>query len=234
MESPKSIVVPPLPRTLRLETEEQVAAVKALRQRAANLRGRVSRGEYDDNEAHEFWELVRRSSLTLFVSNTQLSERAGLGKRFFATAYGRFPKYPNMLRALGAIVEASNDVLGVARGGSAGEAEWVENAFLSSPEHLARVEADLTSLILHLKSSNSLSEVPELDALWRANLIALLETTIAVLRSPLVEPTLLNRVSRTLAAASKKVAADSSAGFFGGLAGAAAVELAKMALQLGG
>jgi hypothetical protein len=64
-----------------------------------------------------------------------------------------------------------------------------------------------------------------LDQYWRDNLVRLLETALAVLKAPLVEPRLIKKAGKMLHKLAAKVGEDASTAFIGGLAGAAASSL---------
>jgi hypothetical protein len=189
-----------IPTRMRLESPEQIRAVEALHDSAVALRNQVSRGEYDEREAAEFWRLTRTASLTLFMSNTQLSERAGLGTRFFSTSPGRYPKFPNMLRALNAIIDASDQVLADALGGGnrGGRGGWIANPLAGREADASELEDLILRLVRQLRQSNSLSGEAGLDAVWRRSLIEHLETLLALLRAPLLDRSLVNRTKGLL------------------------------------
>ena len=218
-------------RRIRPDHLAQVTAAEAVRENSVALRNRISRGHYDDAELQEFWRLARDAPLILGASTTELSESAGLGSRFFSTVASEFrsPKFPNMMRAVTAIIELANERLAdVDATTKTTQLGWVSNPLMGKSDQLRELEEELIRLIAQLKLSNSLSEVPEVDAYLRTSLISLLETTILMLRAPLVEKSLIERTGIALRELSIKVASDSSAGLFGGLAGVAAVKLLSL------
>lgn len=213
---------------IRPDQTEHVRAAKEIRARSQKLRDRVAKGSYDNADLNEFWKLASDSPFILRVSNTELSEQAGLGGTFFSTVArdGRKPKLANMLKALEAITATANDRLSdVDRAESSKNSGWVQNPHYSNSALTDKLQQDLLELIRQLKVSNSLSEVQEIDLLTRNSLIALLETTIALLKAPLIEKSIISQAGNSLKALSMKIASDSSAGFFGGLAGVAAAQL---------
>ena len=191
------------------------------------LRSRVSKGVYDDNDLEEFWVLVDSAGLNLRASNPELSERSGLGSRFFSSVVKdrRRPKLSNMQKALTGIIEIANERLAdVDRTGmkSGPDVGWIENPLRQDNIMAEQIQNDLKLLIEQLKSSNVLSQIEEIDEHYRKSLINLLETTISVLRAPLIERSLIANTGESLRNLAAKVGDQASAGFVGGLAGAAA------------
>lgn len=213
---------------IRPDQKEHIAAATEVRLRCIKLRERVAQGSYAEDDLSEFWKLASDAPFILRSSTAQLSEKAELGSSFLSSVVrdGRRPKLANMLKALTAIIETADDRLAdVDRKLSDDQVGWVTNPHPPGSRHIDRLQQDLFELVRQLKTSNSLSDVPEIDTHLRVSLIALLETTIAMLRTPLIERGLVARTGTALKEVSVKIASDSSAGFFGGLAGAAALQL---------
>ncbi len=101
--------------TLRLQPDQQaeVDAAISIRAEALALRSKASRGAYGPDDLERFWRLIEETQAGLTASNSELAERAGLGKDFFSTVARnqRRPKLPNFLRAVTAIVDTATEHL---------------------------------------------------------------------------------------------------------------------------
>lgn len=216
---------------LRAGQTREIELVTSVRVEARSLREEITGGYYDDAQLSRFWELVERSPLQLMTSNPELSQRAGLGQRFFSTVAidRRRPKLANMLRALTAIIEVADERLADIETASGSPAEWIVNPLLADPKALRELEDQLLQLIKYLRHSNSLSDDQIIDQHWRKSLIDLLETTLAILKAPMIERSIFRRTGSSLAAAGQAMASHTSAGFFGAVGGAVATVLLQIA-----
>ena len=204
-----------------------------LRVSAAALRSKVSKGAYDEDDLKVFWELVQTAGIVLRASNPEISERSGLGSEYFSSVARdrRRPKLVNMLKSLTGIVEIANERLAdVERTNTSVEflVGWISNPLRNDSKLADKLQADLVQLIEQLKASNSLSEIKEIDEHYKKSLIDLLETTISLLKAPLIERSLITDTGEILKKLAEKIGDHASAGFIGGLAGAAAAALLKL------
>lgn len=210
--------------------EPRRRAAKALLDRTLALRAEVARGYYNDGQASQYWSILLEAPKTLKFATTELSERAGLGSDFFTSAVRdrRKPRLHNMLSALSSVIDAAQERLGDTSDSS--EVNWSQNPLVHDEELLARLEDDLRKLILFVRAGNSLDDDQVLSELRRRQIINLLETTLNVLKSPLIEKSLLRETGTALETVGAQLAVGSASGFVGGLA----VEVAKILLGLAG
>ncbi len=215
----------------RADATKAVDAARKLRRDAKALRDEVSGGGYDQTDLAKFWSIIGSSARTLQISPRELSERAGLGPVYFqsVTKEHRSPKLHNFLRALSSVIETADERLSEIDGEKeTSDVEWRSNPLHFDEPRLETLQRELRDLIRHIKASNSLSDIPELDDEWRKTLISLLETVIQVLKAPLIEPSILRRTSKMLMSFSAKVGGDARAAFVGALAGTAATALTQI------
>jgi hypothetical protein len=101
------------PKWFHSDQMHLVVKAKNLRKAATELRQQVSEGSYDDPELRRFYQLIETAPTALYVSNSELAERVGLGDTFFSTVLreGRRPKLANFLKALTAIIEIADERL---------------------------------------------------------------------------------------------------------------------------
>jgi len=204
-------MIPSSPLIIRLSVDQlpEIRRTKNLRETAKALRSKVSNGYYGEQELQKFWEMTENAGLILQTSNPELAERSGLGAKYFSSVSKdrRNPKLANMLKALTGIVETADERLAdVERQKNTLELNegWVDNPLNNNDELAEKIQSDLILLIRHLKMSNSLSEFEELDNNYRVSLINLLETTILLLKSPLIERSLISSTSKSLKKTSGK------------------------------
>jgi hypothetical protein len=209
--------------------KDRIEKTRSVREVATVLRDVVSRGSYTDDELQRFGELATSAGMRLQIANSELSERAGLGPNFFTTVGSRRPRLHNMLKALNTLIDVANERLADVEADQNGAAiGWITNPLLNDQQRLELLHQQLLDVVSYLKGANSFSDVPELDQHWRDTLIDILETILRMLRAPLVERSLLEKAGTMLKESAQKVTSDSSAGFFGGLAGVAALKLLEM------
>jgi hypothetical protein len=93
--------------------KSKIAEIKQLRDTAADLRSRVSKGSYDDEDLRQFWRLTEAAGTILRISNPDLGKIVGLGDGYFSSVSKdrRRPKFAHLLRALTAIVEVADERL---------------------------------------------------------------------------------------------------------------------------
>src|SRR4051812_6196995 len=98
---------------LQADQVKEIARVRALREEVDDLRRRISVGSYNDDELKRFWKLAETVDLDLFLSNSELAERAGLGSSFFSTMVRnkRRPRLQNFLLALNVLFDVANERL---------------------------------------------------------------------------------------------------------------------------
>ncbi|WP_143278606.1 hypothetical protein [Bradyrhizobium sp. Y36] len=146
---------------LRPDQLQPVAQAKKLRAEVIKLRAKVSEGSYGDAELRRFWRLAETAGLILFVSNTELSERAGVGANFFSTVARdkRRPKLHNFLRALTVLLEVANERLADVDGD-----QIIEKS--GSEKISERIRQDRFSLLQLARSlaQVALDEIEKLDA----------------------------------------------------------------------
>lgn len=145
----------------------------------------------------------------------------------------RSPKLTNMLKALAAVVAVANERLADvddehARSISQPENGWILNPIYLDRDSIETAERNLRDIIEFLKRNNSLSDIHGIDEYWRESLIRTLETALTLLKAPLIEKSIFKSGADGLKKLSTKIASDSSAGFFGGITGAAATYLLQL------
>lgn len=138
---------------------EAIDAVRQLRVDAIDLRTRVSKGSYGEEEVRRLWNLAANASFTLNISNPELAERAGLGSSFFATLVRdkRTPKLQNFLRALTVMLEVADERLADVEN----ERGLSNDGIISS--RIQRDHAELIMLALSLSRMAQI-EIDRLDA----------------------------------------------------------------------
>jgi hypothetical protein len=205
-------------------------AARQVRADALKLRAGVALGAYDQSELARFWQIAIVAPDALEILPSELSERAGFGRSYFASVVRdkRRPKLANMLAALTAVVEVADERIGSKAKRSEGSPRWIPNSLHSEPERLASLQSELALIIAFLRQSNSLADHPEVDAFWRANLIELLETALCLLKAPLVETTLIRRSANALKQLGKFVGKETVSGTIGFAVGSVATTLAQM------
>src|SRR5206468_766212 len=64
-------------------------------------------------ELQDFWKLMETAGRSLYIANSELADRAGLGTDYFVSVARdrRRPKIANFLKALTAIIDVSNERL---------------------------------------------------------------------------------------------------------------------------
>ncbi|HRO03821.1 MAG TPA: hypothetical protein PLS69_09495, partial [Terricaulis sp.] len=145
-------------------------------------------------------EIVKRAPSILGESAAQLEDLAGLApKRFdYWIRYGSRPSRASAIATLSAIIETANERLIDAERAHIGR--WVDTPYtLDSARDLQQA---LTEIIEFVRTSNSLSQVPELEEENRRHLISLCRTVIGLLEGPKVELGLLEQCAKAL----KKIA----------------------------
>lgn len=213
-----------------------IGKADTLRKRAKALKNRVSSGGYGQNDLEEFWSIISNTPNTLGVSSSQLSEASdGMTAHFFSSVVRdrRSPKLTNMLKALAAVVSIADERLADideerAKEAAQSETGWIANPIYLDREAIENAERSLRDIIEFLNRNNSLSNIHDVDEYWRSNLINTLETALALLKAPLIEKSIFRSSAEGLKKLSVKIAGDSSAGFFGGLTGAAATYLLQL------
>ena len=104
---------------------------------------------------------------------------------------------------------------------------WVKNDSVAKSE-LHKLSISLDSLLTLAKSSNLPESEQALSDLEKAQLIAMLETALLILKAPLVEKGFLSKLRDVLAGCGKKVATKKTEEALGKLADGAAQELGSI------
>lgn len=222
--------------TLHPINARAIDATRKLRDAAIDLKDRAASGGYENPDVAAFWKLVENAPSILFIRPDELSKRAGLGANYFASMVKekRYPKLHNFLKAISAVIAvADNRLAEVEPSSQLVRVGWIANPLATDTYRAEALQNRLVDLVRELKSSNALSDIPELDAYWRKTLISLLETTIQVLRAPLAEPSLFQRTVTGLRGFAKEAAKTASKQFVGGLAEKAAKELSELWTKAG-
>jgi hypothetical protein len=153
----------PIIARLRPDQAKQIEIIRDFRDRAQALRTGASHGMYSDVEIEHFLRLCDTASISLYVSNHELAERAGLGDAYFSSISRdrRRPKLTNLLKALTVFVEVADERLFDVEQSTAA----TRIGGTTVPSILARLEqdhAELASLAFSL-SKLAASEIEELD-----------------------------------------------------------------------
>lgn len=222
---------PNLSVALRYSDPNSIERAQLIRSHVNQLLFVLENGSWDVSNYDEFWSLCKNAGVNLSASNPQLSERAGLAKSFFTTvASSRVRAKPDTIRkALKALLSIADerlyDVDLEKQKDTATSLQWQLNPHQKNIDIIESTQDLLLRLIEQLKHSNSLHEIPEIDNHFRRSTTELLETVVALLKAPLIERTLFERTAIALKSLTVKVGDHTSAGFFGGLAGAGATAI---------
>ncbi|WP_135077390.1 hypothetical protein [Terasakiella sp. SH-1] len=197
--------------------------INKLRLSAEKLMKEISSGSYNDRQLASFWEIVWVAPRTLGVTRQFIADQTALSTTFFTSkTHGyRKIKLTSFFRVLNTLVQISNDILGdliddaTQKSGYAG---WIPNPLKEDNQLANEIQNLLTQVIEQLKRSNSLSSIEELDTYYRHSLIELLETTITLLKAPLIETELVGNTGNTLKKFAKKISEHGSSSFAQSLA----------------
>jgi hypothetical protein len=187
------------PFSSRFKPDDHVAVGRAreLRKRAVALLHSIEdTSALFESEKTQFLEIVKYAPSALGESAAQLQDLAGVGPRSFDDwlRYGRRPSRGSAMVVLTAIVDTANERLLDVEGPLA--SRWIDNPY--TLDTVRDLQGALSQIITYLATSNSISQVPELDDVSRRNLINLCKTIIALLESPRVELGLFERCARLL------------------------------------
>jgi hypothetical protein len=209
---------------------ESINRAKEFRANANHLLSELEHGNWDDDSYVQFWRMCDNAGPSLRVSNSQMSELAGLNKSFFTSVSGSgIRAKPDTIRkALGAVItvasERLHDVDALEIAGD-GDVYWIPNPHLKNASMIEQTRNLLLQLIEQLHHSNSLHEIPQIDSHFRNSTIELLETVIAMLKAPLIEKSIFGQTVERLKVLSTRLSDHASAGFVGGIAGSASTAL---------
>jgi hypothetical protein len=157
------VIGAPIIARLGRDQTQQIEITKAFRESARALRNVASQGTYGDVETEEFWRLCNTASISLYVSNHELAQRAGLGDAYFSSMSRdlRRPKLTNLLKALTAFVEVADERLFDVEQTTA-----MRGTASTSAAMLARLEQDHAELAVLAFSLSKLAEA-EIEKLDR-------------------------------------------------------------------
>jgi hypothetical protein len=111
-------------------------------------------------------------------------------------------------------------------------AEWLPVP-VSMQSKVSLIGELVADVVVHLRTANDLSAFDDVvNPINRAQLIAILETTLAILKAPLVEVSLLKRSSRWLFRVGKVATDKGFTAAIGSLAGEASKEIIKLIMGL--
>lgn len=168
-----------------------------MRAEAVAFRRTIERGStIFESEFEQFRGIVERVPSAVQESVAVLQDLAGVGSRYFSEVqrYGLERKRDHMCRVLDAIIATANERLRDVEGEHV--SRWVDNPYTLDTSR--DLQSALTQIVTYLATSNSLSQIPELDDVRRRNLIDLCETIVSLLKGPKVELGLLSRCAKAL------------------------------------
>lgn len=188
-----------------------------------DIRMSVAAGGYGPEEHKVLAETLSFTKTFFNLRTAEIAEQIGVSYRILSNlADGGTPKLENFLRCTNNLILLFEEWIAnhpeVAPVVSGVSADWkaLRNTTTLKIQIISEQIVELLDLVRHSNAlaMNDAVLPPEL----KAQLIALLETTLAQLRSPLVEKTFITKIGKWLLGLSKKAAVDMGAGIFETLA----------------
>ncbi len=189
---------------------------RELRERLERLRTRIQVGSYNDRDLRELAAILREIRAGIAGNDTRMSEVIGISAKSIANTYsrGNSPRYVNFVRMVSGGIELCrkaelDESIDPGLAGlfeHSGEvADWRTIPKHALQRKISELASSLDEVLLLARGSNTTNELVLTD-IQRAQLIAMLETGIVLLKAPMVEVGLLRRLTKWLKGIGKRAA----------------------------